>query len=110
MDTISWNDFEKIEIQVGTIIDIQDFPEAKNPSFKIWVDFWLSGIKKTSAQITKIYKKEELIWKQIVGIINFPPKQIGNFMSEFLLTWFNSEDWVVLAVPERKVSNGEKLI
>ena len=110
MKTISWNDFENIELRVGTILSVEDFPEAKKPSYKLTVDFGEFGIKKSSAQITNFYKKEELIGKQILGVINFPPKQIANFMSEFLTTGFVLEDGkVVLAMPERKVPNGSKL-
>ena len=111
MKTISWDDFEAVDIRVGTIIKVEDFPEIKNPSYKIWADFgeelW---IKKTSAQITKLYTNEELIWKQILWVVNFPPKQIGKFMSEFLLTGFAMKDWIVLSDVERKVENGSKLI
>ncbi len=110
MELISWDDFEKIELRTGTIIDVQDFPEAKNPAYKIWVDFWEFGIKKTSAQITKLYEKKYLIWKQIIWVINFPNKQIGNFMSEFLLTWFNSEKWIVFATIDTCVKNWLKLM
>ena len=111
MKIISWDDFESVDIRVGTITQVEDFPEIKNPSYKIWVDFgeelW---VKKTSAQITKLYSKEELIWKQILGVVNFPPKQIGKFMSEFLLTWFAMKDGIVLGSCERRVENGSKLI
>ena len=110
MEQISWADFEKIELRTGTIIDIQDFPEAKKPAYKIWVDFGEFGIKKTSSQVTELYSKEELLGKQIIGVINFPPKQVGTFMSEFLLTWFESEKGIILASIERKIKNGMKLI
>ena len=84
MTEISWNDFEKIDIRTGTIMETEDFPEIKNPSYKIWVDFGEKlGIKKTSAQVTKLYNKEELIGKKVMGIVNLPKKQIGKFMSEF---------------------------
>ncbi len=110
MSKITWNDFEKVEIRVGTIIKVEDFIEAKKPSYKLWIDFGKFGVKKSSAQITKLYKKEELINKQVVCVTNFPEKQIANFSSEVLTTGFvldNGE--VVLAIPERKVSNGLKL-
>ena len=111
MKTISWQDFESVDIRVGTIVEVQDFPEIKNPSYKIWVNFGKDiGIKKTSAQITHIYRKEELIWKQILGVINFPPKQIGKFMSEFLLTWFKTDEGIILSTIERNVDNGLKLL
>ena len=111
MNTISWNDFESVDIRVGTITKVEDFPEIKNLSYKIWVDFgeelW---VKKTSAQITKLYNKEELIWKQILWVVNFPPKQIGKFMSEFLITWVYTEEGVVLSALERLVKNGLKVL
>ena len=107
MKEITWNDFEIIELRSGTIIEVNDFPEAIKPAYKITVDFWPEiGIKKTSAQITDLYSKEELLWKQITWVVNFPNKQIGKFMSEFLLTGFIQEDnTVVLAVPDKKISN-----
>lgn len=109
-DLISWQDFESVNIRVGTIIEVQDFPEARNPAYKVWVDFGEEiGIKKTSAQISALYSKEELLWKQILWVVNFPPKQIGNFMSEFLITGVYTPQWVVLSSPERKVENGLKL-
>ncbi len=110
MEKISWNDFEKVQIVVGTIIRIEDYPEAKKPAYKLWVDFGEIRIKKSSAQITKFYEKEDLVGKQIIGVINFPPKQIGNFVSEFLTTGFVGDNGeVILAQPERKVKNGSKL-
>ena len=111
MKEISWAEFEKIEMVVGTIIAVEDFPEARNPSYKVTVDFGEKiGIKKSSAQITKLYTKESLLEKQIIGIINFPRKQIGKFMSEFLITGFVQEnDEVVLAVPDIPLKNGIKL-
>ena len=111
MKQISWNDFEKVELRTGTIILVEDFPEAIKPAYKITVDFGPElGIKKSSAQLTVLYTKEELLGKQIVGVVNFPPKKIGPFVSEFLITGFVQDDKsVVLAVPERKVDNGLKL-
>lgn len=110
METISWNDFEKVQICVGTILTAEDFPEAKKPAYKITADFGDFGIKKSSVQITAHYKKEELIGRQIIGVINFPPKQIGPFQSEFLTTGFYREDGtVILAVPDKEVPNGSKL-
>lgn len=109
---ISWNDFGKVEMRVGTIIDAQDFPEAKNSAFKLRIDFGSFGEKKTSAQITKLYKKEDLIGKQVIAVTNFPPKQIANFMSECLVLGIVSEEKkdVVLLKPERKVKNGERIL
>jgi tRNA-binding protein len=87
MKQISWHEFEHVELRVGTIIEVEDFPEAKKPAYKIIADFGSEiGVKKSSAQITALYTKEELLHKQIIGVINFPPKQIGPFMSEFLVT------------------------
>lgn len=111
MEAITWNDFEKVELRVGTIIKVEDFPEAKKPAYKLEIDFGPEiGIKKSSAQIVHLYKKEELVGKQIIGVVNFPKKQIANFQSECLTTGFyNEKGEVILAVPERKVPNGSKL-
>lgn len=111
METISWQDFEKVELRVGTIVEVADFPEARKPAYKVKVDFGPDiGIKQTSAQITTLYTKEELLGRQIVGVVNFPAKQIGPVRSEFLLTGFHREDGaVVIAVPEQAVPNGAKL-
>jgi tRNA-binding protein len=110
MEQITWNDFEKIEMRVGTIINVEDFPEAKKPAYKLTIDFGNFGIKKSSAQITTLYKKDVLIGKQIIGVINFPIKQIGPFVSECLTTGFPDENGnVVLAEPERKVPNCAKI-
>ncbi len=110
MQTIQWSDFEKVCIAVGTVIAVEGFPEARKPAYKITADFGEHGIKKSSAQITELYSKEELIGKQIIGVINFAPKQIGPFISEFLVTGFYREDGkVVLAVPDAEVKNGSKL-
>lgn len=111
MEEISWNHFEKIELRVGTILEVLDFLEARNPSYKIKVDFGKCGIKWSSAQITRHYTHESLIGKQIVGIINFPKKQIAKFMSEFLITGFADENGdIVLTCLERAVENGSKMI
>lgn len=111
MEFVSWHDFKKIELRAGTITGVQDFPEARKPAYKIWADFGDFGIKKSSAQITKLYSKKDLLGRQIIGVINFPPKQIGTFMSEFLVTGFAVEDGgVVLAEPQQRVPNGTKLI
>ena len=111
MKTIGFEDFHSVELRTGTIIDVQEFPEAKNPAYKLQVDFWSEiGIKKTSAQITD-YTKETLIGKQVIGVVNFPPKQIWKFMSEFLLTAFIWKDGkTTLAVPDKMIENGEKLV
>ncbi len=108
---ISWNDFEKVEMRVGTILDAQDFPEARNAAYKLKIDFGSLGEKKTSSQITKLYKKEDLIGKQVIAVTNFPPKQIANFMSECLVLGVISEDKeVVLLKPEREVKNGHRIL
>ncbi len=111
MNIIDWNDFQIVELRTWTIIDVEDFPEARKSAYKIIADFgneiW---VKKTSAQVTDLYSKDDLLWKQIIWVVNFPVKQIWPFMSEFLLTGFVQEDSkVVLAVPDKKVSNGLKL-
>ena len=111
MKTVNWIDFEKVELRAGTIIEVNDFPEARKPAYKLLIDFGDQiGTKKSSAQITHLYNKEELLGKQIVGVVNFPPKQIGPFISECLVTGFVQNDGsVVLAMPERKVENGARL-
>ncbi len=111
MDAITWNDFEKVELRVGTILEVMDFPEARRPAYKVQVDFGEFGIKWSSAQITRHYTKEELAGRQIVGVINFPKKQIANFMSEFLVTGFADENGdIVLTAIDKQVPNGSKLI
>lgn len=108
---ISWQDFEKVELRAGTILEVLDYPEARKPAFKVKVDFGEFGIRWSSAQITFHYQKETLIGKQIVGVINFPKKQIGKFMSEFLVTGFADEEGnIVLTTLERQVPNGAKMI
>lgn len=111
MKTIEWKDFEKIEIRVGTIVDAEDFPEARSPSYLLQVDFGHDiGVKKSSAQITDLYDKEDLQGKQVIGIVNFPPKQIGPVMSECLVTGFHRKNGdVALAVPDLDVPNGTRL-
>ncbi|AUP78147.1 tRNA-binding protein [Flavivirga eckloniae] len=105
-DTITFEDFTKIDLRVGTIIEVDDFPEARNPAYKLTIDFGDLGIKKSSAQITTLYKKEDLLQRQIVAIVNFPKKQIARFMSECLvLGAVNGKD-VILLNPENRVKNG----
>jgi tRNA-binding protein len=111
MENISWADFEKVEIRVGTVLEVLDYPEARKPAYKLKVDFGGFGILWSSAQITKHYTVETLVGRQIVGVVNFPKKQIGKFMSEFLVTGFADENGdIVLTTVERKVPNGSKLI
>ena len=111
METITWHDFEKVELRVGTILEAADFPEARKPAYKVKVDFGPYGVKCSSAQITKLYTKDQMIGRQIVGVINFPKKQIATFMSEFLITGFADENGdIVLTSIEQKVLNGSKLI
>jgi tRNA-binding protein len=111
METIGWNDFEKVELRAGTILEALDFPVARKPAYKVKVDFGPLGMKWSSAQITKHYTKEQLIGRQVVGVVNFPARQIANFMSEFLLTGFadNNGDIVLTAI-DQPVPNGSKLI
>jgi tRNA-binding protein len=111
MEDISWNDFEKVEIRVGTVVQVDDFPEARKPAYILRVDFGPEiGVRKSSAQLTQIYDKAQLLGRQVVGVINFPPKQIGPMRSECLVTGFYREDGnVVLVIPEREVPNGAKL-
>ena len=111
METITWHDFEKVELRVGTVLEAADFAEARKPAYKLKVDFGPFGIKWSSAQITKHYTKEQLPGRQVVGVINFQSKQIANFMSEFLVTGFADENGdIVLACVDKPVPNGSKLI
>jgi len=111
MITISWQDFEQVELRVGTIISAEVFKEAHKPAYQLHVDFGEDiGIKKSSAQITDLYQTNKLIGKQVLAVINFPPKQIGPMMSECLVTGFyNDEGSVILAVPDKPCQNGAKL-
>jgi tRNA-binding protein len=107
---ISWSDFERVEIRVGTVLEVEEFPEARKPAYKLRVDFGEAGIRKSSAQITVHYSREELVGKQVIGVVNFPRKQIGRFFSEALITGFADDNGdIVLAVPERPVPNGARL-
>ena len=110
MEQIQWNDFEKVELKVGTIVEVEDFPEARKPAYKLAIDFGEFGTKRSSAQITKHYNKEELVGRQVVCVINFPTKQIGPFVSECLTTGFPDKNGdVVLTQVERAVPNGTKM-
>ena len=112
MKNISWDDFEAVELRAGTVLEVEEFPEARKPAWKITVDFGSDiGVKKTSAQITDLYGTDDLVGRQVIAVVNFPPRQIGPVKSEFLLTGFHNKDGVVvIAVPERPVPNGAKLL
>ena len=104
--TISFEDFTKVDLRVGTIIEVNDFPEARNPAYKLTIDFGDLGIKTSSAQITTLYSKDDLLYKQIIAVVNFPKKQIAKFMSECLVLGAVKENDVILLNPETKVKNG----
>lgn len=110
MEEISWGDFERVELRVGTITAVEDFPEARKPAYKLTIDFGELGIRRSSAQITVNYTKESLLGMQVVAVVNFPKKQIANFMSECLTTGFpDANGGIVLATPASRVPNGAKL-
>ena len=111
MGEISWSDFQNVELRVGTITDVSEFPEARKPAWKLTVDFGDPvGVRRSSAQITDLYSADELMGKQVLAVVNFPPKQIGPFISECLVTGFVQGDGsVVLAVPDKPVVNGLRL-
>ena len=111
METIDWEDFERVELRAGTVVEVADFPEAHKPAYRVRADFGPEiGVLQCSARITVHYAKDDLLGRQIVGVVNFQPKQIGPVRSEFLLTGFYREDGsVVVAVPERRVPDGAKL-
>lgn len=110
METITWSEFEKIDIRVGTILSADTFPNAKKPAYQLAIDFGELGIRKSSAQITALYEKEQLIGQQVIAIVNFPPKQIANFFSECLVLGIYDENKnVVLLQPQQPVSNGLKI-
>ena len=107
---ISWQDFEKIDIRVGTIVEVSDFPKARKPAYKLLIDFGELGIKRSSAQITAFYTKETLLNRQVIAVVNFPPKQIADFVSECLvLGVYTAEKDVVLLQPSQPVGNGWKI-
>ena len=111
MQEISWQDFERVELRVGTVVAAEPFPEARKPAYKLTVDFGPEvGTRRSSAQLTAHYSREELVGRQVVGVVNFPAKRIGPFVSECLITGFYREDGtVILAVPDKPVPNGAKL-
>jgi tRNA-binding protein len=107
---LSWEDFEKVDMRVGTIVEVKEFPKAKKPAYQLFIDFGNMGMKKSSAQITSFYSMEELVGKQVIAVVNFPPKQIANFLSECLvLGVYTDQKDVVLLNPERPVENGWKI-
>lgn len=107
---ITWKDFENVELRVGTIVEVEDFPNARKPAYRITVDFGELGTRRSSAQLTRLYSKDDLMGRQVICVTNFPPRQVANFISEVLITGFVGEDGdVVLAVPERTVQNGVRL-
>ena len=111
MNSISWTDFEKIELRAGTVLRVEEFPEARKPAFKLWIDFGEEiGTLRSSAQIKDLYSLEEILDRQVICVVNFPTKQIGPFVSECLVTGLYREDGlVVLAVPDKEVQNGARL-
>ena len=108
---INWNDFEKIDMRVGTVMEVNDFPKARKPAFLLTIDFGSEiGIRRSSAQITAHYQKEQLVNQQVIAVINFPPKQIANFISECLVLGVYDENKdVILLAPEKFVTNGQKI-
>ncbi len=107
---LSWQDFEKVEMRVGTILEATDFPGARNPSYQLLIDFGEHGIKKSSAQITDLYQKEDLVGRQIIAVLNFPPKQIATFFSECLVLGLVGEQKeITLLQPERPAPNGQRV-
>ncbi|TDO70483.1 tRNA-binding protein [Flavobacterium chryseum] len=108
---LSWSEFERTDMRVGTIIEVNDFPEARKPAYQLTIDFGAEiGIRKSSAQITKRYKKEDLVNRQIVAVVNFPKKQIGKFMSECLVLGAVGEEGdVILLAPDFKIGNGLRI-
>ncbi|HEX7341017.1 MAG TPA: tRNA-binding protein [Rhodanobacteraceae bacterium] len=108
-DNITWADFEKVLLVAGTVTRVEAFPEARKPAWKVWVDFGSYGERKTSAQIAALYRADDLLGRQIVGVINFPEKQIGPLRSQFLLTGFPTDEGVVITTVERPVPNGTRM-
>jgi len=111
MTQITYDDFEKVDIRVGKIIKVEDFPKAQKPAYKLWIDFGNLGVKKSSAQITKLYRKDDLVGRLIIAVINFPPRQIADFTSEVLVLGVVLEnDEVVLVQPDSDVPLGKRIL
>ena len=106
---ITWNDFEKLDIRVGTIISAEDFQKARKPAYRLQIDFGALGVRSSSAQITSLYETASLKGRQVVAVVNFPPRQIADFLSECLVLGVYSGDGIVLLQPERAVANGDKI-
>lgn len=110
MSTIQWEDFEKVDMRVGTVLEVREFPKARRPSYQLTIDFGELGLKRSSAQLTDLYDLQELVGRQVIAVVNFPPKQIANFFSECLvLGVYTDKKEVVLLQPERTVANGWKI-
>ena len=111
MGDVTFDDFLKVDVRVGTVVRAEPFPEARNPAIKIWVDFGDEiGARKTSAQVTVHYTPEDLIGRQVMAVVNFPPRQIGKFMSEILILGFpDAQGAIVLATPDQQVPNGGRM-
>jgi tRNA-binding protein len=110
MSTIQWEDFEKVDMRVGTVLEVQEFPKARRPAYQLTIDFGKLGLKRSSAQVTDLYDLQQLVGRQVIAVVNFPPKQIANFFSECLvLGVYTDKKEVVLLQPERTVANGWKI-
>jgi tRNA-binding protein len=108
--TIGWGDFEKVDLRVGVVTDAREFPEARRPAYRLWIDFGPLGVKRSSAQITDRYRPEALIGRQVVAVVNFPPKQIGSFVSEVLvLGAYGEAGQVILLAPDHPVTPGSRI-
>jgi tRNA-binding protein len=108
--TISWADFERVDIRVGVVTDARDFPEARKPAYRLWINFGPLGVKRSSAQITRFYRPAELIGRRVVAVVNFPPKQVGRFVSEVLvLGAYDEAGEVILLHPDRPVAPGARI-
>jgi tRNA-binding protein len=108
--TISWGDFERVDIRVGVVTDVKEFPEARRPAYRLWIDFGPLGVKRSSARITRHYRPDDLLGRRVVAVVNFPPKQIGPFVSEVLvLGAYDEAGEVILLHPERDVAPGSKI-